>query len=218
MTAKKQQTPLRAPRRSSSLADAIRLAIRSNNLEKSVAYPATVTGFDLETNLLEVEADFSDVLQLDEGVRVLDANILPNILLSVPGSSSGGYLTFPITVGDKGFVTVFDRSVDRWIERGEGGDPQFNHTHSRIDGVFIPNLRDKSRAIGFDYDQTAAVLESDIIKLGVNAVQAAARVGDSTLPDTTMAAWITAVSSFTGATPPTDFGVIINGSSKTLIE
>lgn len=233
MSARLQQTSLLPPRKDSTLADMVRFAIRANNLKTSTAFPATVKSFDSITNLLDVEADFSDVLQLDMGEEVLDANILTNILLSIPGqgSSGGGYLSFPVNVGDKGHVTVFDRSVDRWIERGEGGDPQFRHTHNRIDGVFTPGLRDKSRAIGPTYDSTAAVLEHDSIKLGALAVLAAARQTDNvsagvsivTLPLMNMATWIGIVTTTLAAlgvaiSPPVDFGKISSGSGKVSIE
>ena len=233
MTARLQQSALSPPRKNSTLADMVRFALRSNSLDISVAFPGTVKKFDSVTNLLDVEVDFSDVLQLDMGEQVLTANILTNILLSNPGEgkSGGGYLTFPVNVGDKGHVTVFDRSVDRWIERGEGGDPQFRHTHNRIDGVFTPGLRDKSRAIGVDYDQTAAVLEHDSVKLGALAVLAAARQTDSVsagttivpLPAMNMVTWIGIVTASLAAlgiaiTTPIDFGDISSGSSKVKIE
>ena len=225
MTARLQQSALLPPRKNSTLADMVRFALRSNNLDTSVAFPGTVTEFDLETNLLNVEIDFSDVLQLDMGEQILDARVLTNILLSNPGQGrvGGGYLTFPVGIGDKGYVNVFDRSVDRWIERGEGGDPEFRHTHNRIDGVFTPGLRDKSRAIGVDYDSAAAVLEHSLIRLGKNSQLGAARKTDSVAPTESMALWITNVIAACAAIPvtvppPDDFGVISSGSEKVLIE
>lgn len=225
MSALVQQSALLPPRKNSTLADMVRFAIRANNLDMSVAFPGTVTDFDTVTNLLHVEIDFSDILQLSIGEQILDAKVLPNILLSIPGEgkSGGGYLTFPVSIGDKGHVTVFDRSVDRWIERGEGGDPEFRHTHNRIDGVFTPGLRDKSRAIGVDYDQSAAVLEHDLIRLGKNSALGAARKTDTTSADVDMLVWILAVNAALNTLgivvpPPTDFGVISSGSEKVLIE
>lgn len=152
---------------------ALQAAVRKTKLEVNVAYPCEVTKFDPTTQLVEVRVDFSHVLSNDDSEVTLEPEILVNMLVSFEGQArvGGGYLTFPIAAGDKGYVTVFDRSVERWTTRGEGGDPQFRHTHSRVDGVFKP-VRDVSRAIP-NFDGAAAVLEHSCIKLGMGADEAA---------------------------------------------
>ena len=72
-------------------------------------------------------------------------------------------------------------------------------------------------------------LEADaLIKLGATAAAQVARVGDRVAADTTMAVWIgqvtAAITALAGGapvtipTPPTDFGVIAEGSDKVLAE
>lgn len=233
MTMLAQQTAGLAPRRGGRLLDAIEAGLRRQAVELSVAFPATVIAFDTTTGLAEVEADFSHILQLDQGEQQLDPMRLMNVLVEHPGQGEvgGGYLTFPVLAGAKGSVTVFDRSVDRWKQRGEGGDPGMRHTHNRIDGVFRPGLRDKSRAIP-SFDQTSAVLEHASILLGKSASLKAARDTDSVAAGTTvvvppalnMAGWIAGVTAFINGvapgtlTPPVDFGNISNGSTKVRIE
>lgn len=174
MTAQQQQTALKPPRRGAKLVDLIRLTERKVKLETNVAYPCTVKSFDSTSQLVTVTVDFADILADDAFETELPVDEIPNLLVSFPGQgdSSGGYLTFPVLPGHKGHVTVFDRSIDRWRARGEAGDPRLRHTHNRIDGVFTPGLRDKSRAIQ-SFDQVAAVLEHTMIKLGADATEAA---------------------------------------------
>ncbi len=179
MTTQEKQTALIPPRKEARLVDLMRLSDRKTRLETNVAYPCTVKSFDATSQLVTVTVDFADVLGNDSGELVLEPDEIPNLLLSTPGQgdASGGYLTFPVQPGNKGHVTVFDRSIDRWRARGEAGDPRLRHTHNRIDGVFTPGLRDKSRAIP-NFDQAAAVLEHTMIKLGANATEAAV-LGDT---------------------------------------
>jgi len=173
MTSQALQTALIPPRKGRRLVHALQAAVRKTKLELNVAYPCEVTAFDPTTQLVNVVVDFSHVLSSDDVEQPLEPETLENILVSFEGQArpSGGYLTFPIAAGDKGYVTVFDRSVDRWIDTGIGGDPQLRHTHSRIDGVFKP-LRDLTRSIP-SFDEAAAVLEHSCIKLGMGATEAA---------------------------------------------
>ena len=183
MTAQSQQTPKVAPRKNRKLVDALRVVVDKVNLESSVAYPCSIVSFDATNQLAEVEVAFADVVQNDDGDRALAPMRVPNILVAFEGQSEsgGGFLTFPVLPGQRGYVTVFDRSIDRWRLRGEAGDPTMRHTHQRIDGVYKSGLRDKSRTIP-NFDQTAAVLEHTMIKLGASAAEAA-------VLGTTMKAW-----------------------------
>ena len=172
-----QQTAIIAPNQGGDkvrLVDGIRAAMRATKLEIGVAFPCTVKSFNPETQLVDVEGDFLTVLQNIAGVQVQDPEVLPHMLVAFEGQGrlDGGYLTFPIQPGDKGYITVTDRSLENWIQDGLPRDPEYRHTHSKIDGIFKP-LRDISRAIP-SFDSVAAVLESTFIKLGANATEAAA--------------------------------------------
>lgn len=181
MTSNALQTAMIPPRKGKrgSLTDLAQTVVRKTKLELYVAYPCTVRSFDETTQTVEVVVDFSHVLANDESEDTLPAEVIPNIGVKFEGEgkSGGGYLTFPVEPGDKGYVVVFDRSIDRWREKGEGGDPILRRTHNRIDGVFRPGLRDLSRVLS-NFDATAAVLEHTCIKLGANATEAAV-LGDT---------------------------------------
>jgi len=208
MSSRARQTPLVPPRQDARLVDVLRSLKRSIELGLSVSFVATVTKFDDTTQLLEVTPDFYDVIRTDDNVSVQDPFPFPNLLISFEGQGrvGGGYLSFPVSPGDKGYVTVSDRSLDLWIEDGKGRDPGLNHTHQRIDGIFKP-IRDKTRAIP-NFDQTAAVLEHMCIKLGANATEAAV-LGD------TMRAWADNLVSWAGTHTHLVPGVTVGMGSTT---
>lgn len=66
--------------------------------------------------------------------------------------------------------------------------------------------------------RTGIVVEAPSIKLGAAASLGVARATDPVSPASSMATWIAAVSTATGATPPVDFGTIASGSTKTRSE
>ena len=181
MTSNALQTAMVPPRKGKrgTLSDLAQTVVRKTKLETYVAYPCTVTKFDATTQTVEVEVAFSHVLANEASEDTLPAETIPNISVAFEGEgrTDGGYLTFPITPGDKGYVVVFDRSIDRWRQRGEGGDPLLRRAHNRIDGVFRPGLRDLSRVLA-NFDATAAVIEHTCIKLGADANEAAV-LGDT---------------------------------------
>ena len=179
MAGRERQGAKDLPRGRLGLADVIREAQRRSAMEISVAYPAEVVSFDPDTQLASVRCDFSHVFRDDGGEQVLSPEVLPNIMVAFEGATplpqfewEGGYLSFPVPRGSKGWVTVFDRSVERWTSTGDGGDPGSARAHARIDGVFKPGLRDVTRAIP-NFDNFAAVLESQLIKIGAGATEAA---------------------------------------------
>lgn len=157
-----------------TLADIVEAARRSLMLDLSVAFPATVSEVQDGGAKVKIIPDLSDAIYSDEGVFNVDSLEIPDIPVYNPGEgkSDGGYLRFPVSVGDKGMVIVSDRSLDGWYEGGIPNVPQAAHTHKRIDGVFWPGLRDRSR-VQANLDQSAAVLQHACIKLGESATEAA---------------------------------------------
>ena len=170
----KIQTPLRTTRGNVTLVDVLLQARRSMELGLSVSFPATVVRF--QNPFVDVHMDFLAVLGTDDGEQVQEPVVLSRVPVRFEGqgAAGGGYLTVPILPGHKGQVVVSDRSLERWIERGESADPELRHTHSPIDGIFYPGLRDESRKIS-SVDPAAAVLEHEAIKLGAVAAEVAVR-------------------------------------------
>ena len=215
-----------------TLAELFRVVIRQVKLSMRTHTMGQLLEYDPVTQQARVAVDILTV--------VLDNSKLPGpsdpdptftqppvVLVDIPVAwprTSSGYITFPLNEGDKGELHIQDRSLDAWLELGDAVDPIAAWTHALGDAVFHPHIFNDSNPIVPGTDQSAAVFEGDEIKIGRGATDAAARVGDTTVADTTMDTWITAATAFmNGITPgavvlPTDFGVIDTGSSKVEIE
>ena len=217
------ETPYSFDMRRPTLVDVISAAQRSLNLDLSVCFPASVTEVIDGGARVKVAPDIKPVLATDTGEQILEPFEITNlpVLTYGQGTPGGGYMQFPVQIGDKGLVIVNDRSLGAWYEGGLQAPPDGYHTHSAADGIFLPGLR--HRSIALSQDNTAAVLEHPQVKLGANAVQSAARTGDQVNVATNMGIWIaavtTALAGFGITIPaPTDFGIIGPGSSKVKIE
>ena len=221
------QTPYSGDIRNPSLADVISAASRSDSLDLRVCFPATVTEVQDGGARVKLKPDIKNVLNTDTGEQIIEQIELSEIPVMTygQGASDGGYLQFPVRVGDKGLVVVNDRNIGGWYETGIPDQPAGYEAHNISDGVFMPGLRDSTRAL--TQDPAAAVLEHDSIKLGAGATPLlkAARATDAVAVAESMTAWITAVIAGFAALPvpivvppPTDFGTIAGGSSKTTIE
>ena len=120
---------------------------------------------------------------------------------------------------------IQDRYTGTWGGTGTPAVPALKHTHKAPDGFFIPGLRDDSRKIP-SFDNVAAVFESALIKLGANATQGSARLGDATSAAAGMLTWMSQVAAAINAIAPgaiappapLDFGTITEASTKVLIE
>lgn len=206
-----------------TLYDVLSAARRGTMLDLRVFFPATVSEILDNGARVNVTADIKDVLATERGeldVEPLEIPALP-VWSAGQGRIGGGYLQFPITIGDKGWVMVNDRSIDGWYTNGLPAKPSAHHTHNMVDGVFMPGARDSTRALAGD--QLSAVLEHSLIKIGEGAALGAARKTDTVAVAPSMATWIAAVASAFSALgvvipPPTDFGTISGGSTKTKIE
>lgn len=207
-----------------NLFDLFKTARRGTELELRVSFPATVSKVLDGGAKVAIISDIKDVLYTDTDKEFI---LEPLEIDSIPvwtygqGAIDGAYLQMPVRVGDKGWVTVNDRSIDGWYENGIPAPPAAYHTHNKTDGYFVPGARDRTRAL--TQDPTATVLEDASIKLGKTALLGAARTTDAVTATSAMALWIIAVSgAFTalGVTIPlpVDFGVITGGSTKTKIE
>lgn len=170
---KRLQTSIIPPRRKQTIVDLGETIKRATEIGLQVSFPATVLSFNSDQQLVNISPDFLIVRYTDQTEMVEEPIELVNVPIQFPGNSAESYLTFPVEAGQKGLAHVTDRSLDDWLEDGEQLAPPFNHLHRNIDCIFVPNLRDKSRAIP-SFDNVSAVLESTLIKIGASAVEAAA--------------------------------------------
>lgn len=205
------------------LSDVINAGTRDSELNLRVCFPATVKRVKDGGARVEISPDMKTVLNSDSGEFIVESEDIFTVQVWTygQGEAGGGYMQFPVKVGQKGWVMVSDRSLDGWYQNGLRAPPAGYHTHEMADGVFFPGARDSTRAL--TQDSTAAVLEHDSIKIGAAAQFGAARTGDATSVASSMATWIgTVISSFAAIgvviPPPTDFGTITGGSTKTKIE
>lgn len=142
--------------------------------------------------------------------------------------------------GDEVLLGICDRSIEAFMLKGGVVNAETARMHHLSDAVAFPvsfsapkvkpptlgvtTIGRDSAQIQISQDPAPPVVSvrAGQIDLGELASQGAARVGDTVAADaagvTSMAAWITAVSAATGATPPTNFGVIATGSAVTRIE
>jgi len=231
------ETGLRARRDRITLAEVMRVAKRTTKVEIRTAIPCRVLVYDPVTQKAKLQSEHVIVINDDGGEGELLPMVLENVPVRWPASAAGSaWMTLPLLPNDTGHIVISDRSIERWLTTGAPVDPAARWTHNPIDGIFEPGLHSDLMPLSMPTDLTAMVLEYSLIKLGAGALPPlfAARVTDPTAADSTMAAWIGAVQTALGIisgaagldpnpvivtpTPPTDFGVILSGSTKTVIE
>ncbi len=219
------ETPFSYVMQRPQLADLMAASSRSDSLDLRVCFPATVTEVQDGGARVKLLPDIKNVLHGETGELILEQIELSEIPVMTygQGAADGGYLQFPVRVGDKGMVIVNDRNIGGWYDTGLPDQPSGYEAHTVSDGVFWPGLRDSTRAL--TQDPTAAVLEHDSIKLGKAAALGAARTTDATDPTLAMIAWMNLVAAAAAAGVPgppipfpSSFATITGGSTKTTIE
>jgi hypothetical protein len=154
------------------------LEVRTNAVGVVVASAAQPLGYDPATqkaSLLVQSLGVTRSPDIATGPGSVDVSA-PVLLQNVPVAwprSGGAYMTFPLAIGDSGELAIQDRSLALWMLSGAPVDPGFNWTHALQDAVFRPGLHSDVNPITPPTDQTAAVLEGPLIKLGRAAVEPA---------------------------------------------
>lgn len=214
------------------------LAMMAEEIKRNtmVAMPAKVEAYTVGSQTVDVTPQFNRSLPDGQGAYVSES--LPKVKgIQVCFQRCGKFMmTFPIAVGDYGLLIICDRNLSQWRATGAQGDPGDLGLHTLDGAVFIPGLfPDSSPAqnanganmvLGSDTDGNSRIeiKPTGGMNLGAGASKGVARNGDTTAADTTMTAWITAVSAKFNApaapmasapgtlTPPTDFGKINTSS------
>ncbi len=160
------------------ISDLFRSQIRNLRLALRTHTVCTVTAYNPTTQRVTVTVDILQVIKNNAitpsaanpaPTAVQDPVTLTNIPVAWPRTSSG-YFTLPITPGDKGELHVQDRSLEAWLSLGTATDPVAAWTHNLADSVFHPAIFNAGDPITPPTDQTAAVIEGPLVKVGRNAV------------------------------------------------
>lgn len=171
------------------LEDLFKILSRAVSIDINCRVPATVLAFNPETNKAQVQVDNLEVV-VDPNVEPTRNNpnpcktLPPRTFVDIPvrwDRTNAGHFTLPLNPGDTGELAVHDRSLQKWLEVGTAADPVSSFIHMLGDSVFIPGL--KANGTPFSVDQTAAVVEGPLVKLGAGAVpvtEGVARLGDQT--------------------------------------
>lgn len=197
--------------------------------------PAVVVSYQRSAGTVEVSFPVGRMVPDGGGNWVPEAEPnMKDVPIAWPRSAAFG-LTFPLAAGDTGMVMFCMRNIGPWRTAGQAGSPGDTGMHTMDGAVFYPGLAPDTKppthadasnmVVGSETDGAGRI---EILPagghLGAGASKGINRAGDKTTADTTMAAWIAAVSALLNAaagpvlsapgtvTPPTDFGVTPSGS------
>lgn len=126
------------------LVDAVRAAIGSSSEGLRVALVATVKRYDETTG----RADVRPVVPfVDEGGNAQQWPTLHGVPVLFAGAV-GVQFSFALPEGSEGLIVFHDLSLAGWKEGDT--DPRGRRSHALADGVFIPGLAAKGRALAGD--------------------------------------------------------------------
>ncbi len=113
-----------------SLAKVIGDAIQARLAALRVGLPAKVVSYDAAAQRVSVKPLIQDrYVDLATGAETSeDLPVIVDVPVLFP--QGGGYrITFPLAVGDVGWLQFADRSLDVWLNRGGVVDPGDSRTH-----------------------------------------------------------------------------------------
>jgi hypothetical protein len=151
----------------------LRLSMRTHTIANVVAYNPATQKVTVTVDILQVVKDniTPATPAQPNPVKIQTPITLTDLPVAWPRTSSG-YLTFPITPGDKGELHVQDRSLEAWLSLGQATDPVAAWTHNLADSVFHPAIFNDANPITPPTDPTATVLDGTaLVKVGRNATE-----------------------------------------------
>jgi len=163
-----------------TLEELLRRAIDSRIARVHVSMPGQVTEYDHTQQRATVQPiPRGRYLDEDEEPVVYRFEPIPNVPVAFH-SATGYAITYPLTVGDQGLLVFAERSIDEWLNNGEGDTtPQDTRRHDLSDAVFYPGTRSFAKAIAASgIDVGALVVEGGNIKIGSSAAVHPATFGD----------------------------------------
>lgn len=134
---------------SPSLSDLLVEAIESRLAELHAGLPAYVVRFYPESQSCDVQPALLRAVLDDDGETVSERMPqIQNVPIFYP--AGGGFrITWPLEEGDIVFLAFAERSLDRWLEAGDGDevDPQESRRHDLSDAIALPGIRQRSFGI-----------------------------------------------------------------------
>ena len=199
---------------------------RQMRLNLHVKLPASVIAYDPVTEKAQVTIGWLEIVRnLQLPIANAELPQLPKLIsvrVAWADNGIGDGSRFPIPPNTTGSVSVYDRDLSTWLFSPPGVpvDPMFAWNHQLKDSTFWPDLRPDTVPVIPVVNPLAHVVKaSTLLQLGGDAaVLGVARLTDTVLPNPSFAAWITAVSAFTGAPAPVGLGDIATASTKVLSE
>lgn len=127
--------------RRKTLGEVIKAAVEKGVADFRVMVPARVERYDVTLGQVDAAILLKDRYE-DENGDVIVEPLAPvtNVPVAFPGGG-GMRITFPIAVGDTGYLLFADRSLDVWLSTGGMVDPQDDRMHHASDAIFVPGLR-----------------------------------------------------------------------------
>ena len=158
----------------------LRKVIDSRIARVHVSMPGQVVAYDHTEQKATVQPiPRGRYLDENEDAQVYRFEPIANVPVMFP-SATGYAITFPLTVGDQGMIEFAERSIDEWLNTGEGDTtPQDFRRFDLTDARFFPGTRSFANAIAATgIDAAALVVEAASIKLGSSAAAHHATFGD----------------------------------------
>lgn len=168
-----------------TLEEVIREAINAGLARVHVGMPGRVVSYDHTTQNATVQPIPEGAYEGDdEDVERYIFEPIANVPVQFE-SATGYAITFPLTVGDHGWISFGERSIDEWLATGaDSTRPTDLRRHDLTDAVFYPGTRSFAKAIAATgYDVSGMVIEGASIKLGSSAATSAVALANEVAAD-----------------------------------
>ncbi len=114
----------------------------------------TIQSFDPSNQSANVSLNYKKVFN----GNIVEYGVLVDCPCIVMGGG-GGYVSFPISIGDECLVLFNDVDMDHWIANGQMDVPDTTRLHSFSDAIVLVGLRSFARPID-DYDSSNVILHA----------------------------------------------------------
>ncbi len=194
------------PSRTPGPLEALEIFLNASRVDTHVALPGRVESYDADKQVADVKPMVKRVARDQDDVRSVDSlQVLSAVPVAFP--RGGGYLmTFPLAAGDTGLLVFCERDIGAWRASGQDSDPSDEGLHTLAGAVFYPGLHTEANALAARPDHLVLAKDGGPeLHIGSTTVDVGAEGGDFMIKASTdFIAWMSAVTSFTGAPPPSN--------------
>lgn len=192
--------------RTPGILEALEIFHNANRADLHVALPGQVESYDAAKQVADVKPMVKRVSRDQDDVRTVDA--MPTLsAVPVAFPRGGGYLmTFPLNPGDTGLLVFAERDIGAWRASAQDSDPSDEGLHTLAGAVFYPGLHTEAGALSSRPDHLVLAKDGGPeLHIDGTSVQVGASGGDFLIKASTdFIAWMSAVTAFTGAPPPSN--------------